>query len=127
MASLGEQLKNIRISSGKSLDDVSRDTNISKHYLESLEENNYDVFPGPVYVRGFLNTYAKYLGLEPRAVVRQYDKLTAFNELLDKGAFQSSTINRIGKRHVIRRRVIMLLFAVLLVIACLVGLILKRI
>ena len=118
-------MKNARISSDKLLDDISRDTNISKYYLEALEDNNYDIFPGPVYVRGFLDTYAKYLKLDSEAIIGQYEKLTAFNELVESGAFQP-TAHRRSTRSVIRKRLIMLLFAAFLVVACLVALILKR-
>jgi cytoskeletal protein RodZ len=125
MASLGEQLKAARESSNRSLEDVSRDTNISKPYLEALENNKFDVFPSSVYARGFLKVYAKYVGLDPGVVVSQYDKLTAFDELLSPDASPNITHKRTARR-VIRKRVVMLVIVSVAIIACLVGLILER-
>lgn len=90
MKSLGEQLKLARKSKNRSLEDISRDTNISKQYLEALEEDNYDILPGSAYVRGFLSNYARWVGLDPKAVVKQYNKLAALSELLESGTSGNS-------------------------------------
>ena len=119
MASLGEQLKIARRFSNRSLEDISRDTSISKRYLEALEENRYDVFPSSAYARGFLSVYAKHIGLDSRAIATQYDRL------LDTNTFRN-TAHRRKKQRVIRKRVIMLLFTFLFVVASLLTLILKR-
>src|SRR5262249_29615411 len=44
--------------------DVERDTRIRTRYLEALEEERFDRIPGLVYAKGFLRTYADYLGLD---------------------------------------------------------------
>ena len=119
MASLGEQLKIARRFSNRSLEDISRDTSISKRYLEALEENRYDVFPSSAYARGFLSIYAKHIGLDSKAITSQYDKL------LDANTFRNTAHIR-RKRRVIRKRVVMLLFVSVFIVASLVTLILKR-
>jgi cytoskeleton protein RodZ len=81
MASLGEQLRAARTAMNKSLDEISNDTNISKQYLAALEEDKYEVFPAPIYIRGFLNVYAKYVGLDPEALMDQYDKSNMLGKL----------------------------------------------
>ena len=121
MTSLGEQLRIARRAKSKSLEDVSKDTNISKQYLEALEENNYDIFPGQVYVRGFLSVYAKWVGLDSKAVVEQYNKLAMFNKLLNKEISERAARRR-GARRVLRKRLFLLLIALLLIILCLVVL-----
>ena len=125
MKSRGEQLKLARKSKSKSLEDISRDTNINKQYLEALEEDNYDVLPGSVYVRGFLSNYARCVGLDPKAVVKQYNKLATLSELLESGT-PGNTAPRRRKRRVIRKRAIILLAAFVLMILCLVILLQLR-
>lgn len=61
-----------RASRGLSLDQVARDTLISMNYLEALEAADYSVFPGPVYVFGFIRMYASYLGLDPTPLIDRY-------------------------------------------------------
>ena len=125
MASLGEQLRIAREAKSKSLDDISRDTNISKRYLEALESDNYDEFPSHVYARGFLNTYAEYLGLDCKAILERYSKLT-----LPSSEFDNGMSEIIARRHVSRRvdrkRVFALVLAFLCVIACLIVLLWLR-
>ena len=47
------------------MEEVERDTRISRRYLQALENENFGLLPAPVYARGFLRTYARYLSLEP--------------------------------------------------------------
>jgi cytoskeletal protein RodZ len=125
MTSLGEQLRIARRAKSKSLEDVSNDTNISKRYLEALEEDNYDIFPSQVYVRGFLSIYSKYVGLDPEAVVEQYNKLITFNKLLDKEISERAAHRR-GTRRIIPKRLFLLLIALLFIILCLAALLWLR-
>ncbi len=54
------------------LREISDATNISVRYLEALEENRFDILPAPVFARGFLRQYARYVGLDPDEVVNSY-------------------------------------------------------
>ena len=58
-------LQRARQARGLTLEEVERDTRISHRYLQALENENFGLLPAPVYARGFLRTYARYLGLEP--------------------------------------------------------------
>lgn len=111
MASLGEQLRIARESESISLEEASNDTKISKRYLEALEENNYSIFPAQVYIRGFLSSYAKYLGLDPKAVLDQYSKLALAQDEGIEGTAPKRTTRRVA-----RRRVFMLLAALVFAI-----------
>jgi cytoskeletal protein RodZ len=62
---LGETLQRARLARGVTLEEAERTTRISRRYLEALENENFGLLPAPVYARGFLRTYARYLGLEP--------------------------------------------------------------
>lgn len=61
---IGEALIRAREARGRTLDDAERDTRISRHYLQALEDEHFDLLPAPVYLRGFLRSYARYLGIE---------------------------------------------------------------
>ncbi len=72
MESLGEKLKEARISQNTTVDQVARETMISKRYIKALEEENFDAFPGETYLIGFLRNYAEYLDLDPNALITLY-------------------------------------------------------
>jgi cytoskeleton protein RodZ len=63
MQSLGEILSSARNEKGYSVDQVAHDTNISKNYLQYLENEEFDQFPAEAYLIGFLRNYSDYLGL----------------------------------------------------------------
>jgi cytoskeleton protein RodZ len=69
---LGETLRQARLDKGVSLADAARDTRIRRGYLEALESEDDASLPAPVYTRGFLRTYAEYLGLNAPAMVDLY-------------------------------------------------------
>jgi cytoskeletal protein RodZ len=72
MASLGERLRVAREARGLGLSEVSEQIRIRTVYLVALEEENWRAIGAPVYVRGFLRTYARFLGLDPEEVVAQF-------------------------------------------------------
>ena len=75
MESLGEKLKNTRNEMGLSLDQISRETNISIRYLEALETENFDIFPGEPYIIGFLKNYGTYLDIDTQKLISLYRSL----------------------------------------------------
>ncbi len=62
--SVGDLLQHARRERGMSLDGVARSTRISMAQLESIERGHYDELPGETYVRGFVRSYAKSVGLD---------------------------------------------------------------
>jgi len=75
MESPGEKLKAARNERGLTIDQVSRDTNITIRYLEALEAENFSVFPGEPYVIGFLKNYSAYLDLDVQKIISLYRSL----------------------------------------------------
>ncbi len=61
---LGSLLRQTRTQKGLSLESVQQRTRIPRKFLEALEENRFEDFPAPVYLRGFLHTYCEFLDLE---------------------------------------------------------------
>jgi hypothetical protein len=70
MAELGNTLSRARRARGITLEDAERDTHVSRRYLQALETEDFTIFPAPVYARGFLRTYSRYLGLNPEELIR---------------------------------------------------------
>jgi hypothetical protein len=69
---IGPALRRARLVRGKSIGEASRETRIRAEYLQALERERFDNLLGDVYVRGFLRSYASYLGLDPEKVVSLY-------------------------------------------------------
>ncbi len=74
---IGERLRNARQTRGLSLEEIEAGTRIRRRYLEALEAEAFDEVPGPAYVKGFLRTYATYLGLSPDDLVALYPELAS--------------------------------------------------
>ncbi|KUH57335.1 hypothetical protein AT798_08450 [Megasphaera sp. DJF_B143] len=51
---------------------MSDAVNIKEDYLDALEKEDFDVIPGAVFVKGFIRTYAEYLGLDGAGLVTAY-------------------------------------------------------
>jgi cytoskeleton protein RodZ len=54
------------------LSEISDRTKISLRYLRAMEQDNFELLPGLIFVKGFLREYAKYVGLNPDEVVNFY-------------------------------------------------------
>lgn len=74
MESLGKYLKVERESRNLSLKEVSESTRIKERLLKAIEEDQYELLSSPVYVKGFLDAYARYLELDPNDIVLRYQK-----------------------------------------------------
>jgi cytoskeletal protein RodZ len=70
--SLGNTLKTAREEKGYTFEQVSMDTHISIHYLKSLEEEQFEDFPGEPYILGFLQNYSEYLGIDDKEILFLY-------------------------------------------------------
>jgi transcriptional regulator with XRE-family HTH domain len=81
---LGEKLKKIRSERRIGLSDISRFTKIQLKYLENIEEGLYENLPSDVYVKGFLKSYAKFLGVNGESLIRLYQKERGIKRSLDK-------------------------------------------
>jgi cytoskeletal protein RodZ len=73
--SLGNKLKSARESKGYQFDQISREVNIAKRYLEALEREDFSGFPGEAYILGFLRNYGEYLGLDSQELIFLYRSL----------------------------------------------------
>jgi len=72
MESPGKFLKKERERRNVSLEEISKFTKIREHHLKAIEEDKYELLPPTLYIKGYLNGYAKYLALDPKDIVLQY-------------------------------------------------------
>ena len=84
LASFGEELKREREIRGISLKEISDETKISKRFLEALERNDHKTLPAPVFTRGFVRQYARYLGLNAEDMVNRYNYGAAGDDRIEK-------------------------------------------
>jgi cytoskeleton protein RodZ len=77
---IGNSLREARLRQGFELPRVEADTKIRAKYLRALEEEHFEVLPGETYVKGFLRTYAEYLGLDGQLYVDEYNSRFAREE-----------------------------------------------
>ena len=75
MEGFGKKLTEARNARGLEFDQVSRETNITRRYLEALESEDFSIFPGEPYLLGFLRNYCDYLGLNSNEFVTAYKNL----------------------------------------------------
>lgn len=71
--SIGRYLKREREIRNISLREVSKNTKVKEHLLRAIEEDQYASLPSLTYVKGFLLSYAKYIGLDPNDVLLRYE------------------------------------------------------
>ncbi|HOT61605.1 MAG TPA: helix-turn-helix domain-containing protein [Treponemataceae bacterium] len=75
MEVFGKKLTQARVERGLDFDQVSRETNIARRYLEALEREDFTVFPGEPYLLGFLRNYCEYLGLPSSEFITAYKRM----------------------------------------------------
>ncbi|HEY8320209.1 MAG TPA: RodZ domain-containing protein [Candidatus Baltobacteraceae bacterium] len=73
MPALGERFRAAREARGLTLSDVSEQLRIRAVYLAAIEEENWQAIGAAVYARGFLRTYARFLGLDPEESVAAFN------------------------------------------------------
>jgi hypothetical protein len=72
MPEIGDQLRETRLRNRIDITDVEAATKIRAKYLRALENEEWELLPGPTFVKTFLRTYADYLGLDARNLVEEY-------------------------------------------------------
>lgn len=71
-AAFGDWLRRQREMREISLRDIADRTKISLRYLQAMEDDRFDLLPAPIFAKGFLREYARYVGLSPDEVVNHY-------------------------------------------------------
>lgn len=99
MNTLGTLLREARETKGCSLQDAQEATKIQVKYLRALEEEDFTVLPEePVFVKGFLRSYAQFLGVDPKEATIQYDLLTKPEEPVIEAEKEEPVFQKASKK-----------------------------
>ncbi len=74
MADIGTTLREARIRARIDISEVEARTKIRAKYLRAIENEEWDLLPGPVYVKSFLRTYGDFLGVDSRLLVDEFKR-----------------------------------------------------
>src|SRR5215210_707324 len=72
MPEIGQTLRETRLRNRVDITEVEAGTKIRAKYLRALENEEWELLPGPTFVKTFLRSYADYLGLDSRLLVEEY-------------------------------------------------------
>ena len=77
MQTIGEKLEEARKRKGISVREAAETTKIRGDYLQKFEANSFDLDLPPLYIRGFLRSYARYLDLDAERFLAEFDSVMA--------------------------------------------------
>ena len=74
MSALGDEFRSAREARGLTLSDVAEQIHIRSVYLNAIENEDWKAIGAAVYVRGFIRTYARFLGLDAEDAVARFNQ-----------------------------------------------------
>lgn len=74
MYSIGDRLKDARMSRGLRVEDIQKRTNIRERYIIAIEEGNLNILPGESYARTFIKLYAEEVGFDGEQLAREFEE-----------------------------------------------------
>jgi hypothetical protein len=112
---IGNTLREARLRRGLDIADCESATKIRAKYLRALEEEQFEVLPGSMYVKSFLRTYAEHLDLDGRLVTEEYD--ARFTQSREHGPDGEAARRRRARRRSREGRVLALCAGVVMLTA----------
>src|SRR5438105_4365055 len=85
---LGEKLRQAREERGIPISEVAEQTRISSLYLQSIENDDYKILPGGIFNKGFIKSYAKYVGIDEQEALMDYSRLLAAAETAEPDEYK---------------------------------------
>jgi len=74
---LGEKLRAAREERGVSISEVAEQTRIAPMYIECIENDNYKPLPGGIFNKGFVKSYARFIGFDEHEALQEYSKIAS--------------------------------------------------
>ena len=112
MFEIGNSLREARLRQGLEIPRIEAETKIRGKYLRALEEEQFEVLPGDTYVKGFLRTYADYLGLDGQLYLDEYSSRFAASEEIPFAQSTSTQPRRRQRRRMEANLVVVALAAI---------------
>ena len=74
---LGEKLRQAREERDISISEVAEQTRISPLYIEAIENDDYSPLPGGIFNKGFIKSFAKFVGVDEEEALQDYSRQLA--------------------------------------------------
>ncbi|MHB8469711.1 MAG: helix-turn-helix domain-containing protein [Gaiellaceae bacterium] len=107
MFEIGNSLREARVRQGLDHAQVELATKIRSKYIRALEDEQFTILPAETYVRGFLRSYAEFLGLDGQLYADEYSMRYAAGDE-EAGTPRRVPSNRSHREYAIERRVVVL-------------------
>src|SRR5258707_10988758 len=107
MFEIGNSLREARVRQGLDYPQVELATKIRAKYIRALEEEHFEVLPGGTYIKGFMRSYAEFLGLDGQLYVDEYNSrhvVEGFDDMPQRRP-------RVHQNRSIERKVVLLALA----------------
>ncbi len=92
---------------------VATELRLSPETVDALERDDFDHLPSPVFVSGYIRTYARLLGMDPQPLIARFHVLHPGAEAPPRSALENQELARAGSGWVVP----LLLSAVVLIAA----------
>jgi cytoskeletal protein RodZ len=66
---IGAELRRARLAKGLSLEEISGQTRITVHFLDAIEQGNFEELPGLLFMRNFVRQYASAVSIDPKPLL----------------------------------------------------------
>lgn len=86
---LGEKLRAAREERGISISEVAEQTRIAPMYIECIEKDNYKPLPGGIFNKGFVKSYARFIGYDEHEALQEYGAIATQAEGTQDDHFRS--------------------------------------
>jgi cytoskeleton protein RodZ len=96
---IGSSLREARLRQGSDLVEAEAATKIRSKYLRALEEERFEVLPAQTYVKGFLRSYADYLGLDGQLYVDEFNSRYVTGEIEEGPVIRTSRTTARARAH----------------------------
>jgi cytoskeleton protein RodZ len=119
---IGNTLREARVRRNLTLQQVEEDIKIRVKYVQAMENEDWDVMPGVTYVKGFLRTYATYLGLDPDVIIGEFRSRGMVPSAEHHEPFSGSSVIGKPRSHRGRNTVVIVAVVCLIVLAAIYAL-----
>lgn len=118
----GERLRQVRLAQKRDLGDIAKTLNIPERHLLALEADDYKLLPEPAFVRGYLRSYARLLGVDGNALVARFaETYTHDTGLPSQQNLENSPLKPLARIHNRDKRHYWVLLRWLLILSVLLG------
>src|SRR5215211_6029851 len=119
MFEIGTSLREARVRQGLEFAELEHATKIRGKYLRALEDEEFELLPAQTYVKGFLRTYAEYLGLDGQLYVDEYNSRYVAGE--DENPLRSRSQPPAHERRLATRLVLAVVAGIAVVVALVIA------